>query len=108
MGTEIDKKWWKRYRENGFFARGNGQYSYDNRAFYFYKYPQDKPMTIPLDSIVDFEIGRWHAGKWSAGLPVMKIVWVNDSNLLSSGFILSRNIDETERIISELKHIQKR
>ena len=107
MGTEIDKKWWKRYKEDGFFARGNGQYSYDDTAFYFYKYPKDKPIAIPLESIVDFEIGKWHAGKWGAGLPVLKIIWKNDSYLLSSGFILSKSRDEIARIISELEHLQK-
>ena len=24
LGTELDETWWKRYRKDGFFARGNG------------------------------------------------------------------------------------
>mgnify|MGYP001567496802 CR=1 FL=1 len=26
LGTEIDEKWWKRYRSPGFFARGSGEF----------------------------------------------------------------------------------
>lgn len=28
LGTEIDEKWWRRYRKNKFLARGNGEYLY--------------------------------------------------------------------------------
>ena len=104
MGTDIDGKWWKRYKKEGFFARGNGRYGYDNSAFYFYKYPKDKPIVIPFEDIVGFETGTWHAGRWGAGLPILKIIWKNDSYLLGSGFILSKNKDETEKIISELQY----
>ena len=104
LGTEIDKTWWKRYSKDGFFARGNGLYDYDDTAFYFYRYPQNSPLVISFENIADFEIGKWHAGKWGAGLPVLKIVWKNGSHVLSSGFILSRGKEETEKIISELRH----
>jgi len=30
MGTVIDRKWWKRYTKDGYFARGNGQYGYND------------------------------------------------------------------------------
>ena len=105
MGTEIDGKWWKRYKNDGFFARGNGQYNYSEKAFYFYKYLAKEPIVIPLNSIIGFEIGKWHAGKWGAGLPVLKLIWEKDSLLLSSGFLLSKNRDGIERIITELKHL---
>jgi hypothetical protein len=26
LGTEVDEKWYKRYRRDGFFARGSGEY----------------------------------------------------------------------------------
>jgi len=105
FGTVIDNKWWKRYKEDGFFARGNGHYSYDDKTFYFYKYPSDKPITIPLKDIDGFEIGKWHAGRWGAGMPVLKIIWKKGGLLLSSGFILSKNRDETEKLISELQYL---
>jgi len=105
FGTEIDRKWWKRYKKEGFFSRGNGKYDYDEKAFYFYKYPSDKPIIIPLRKISEFEIGKWHAGKWGMGMPVLKIIWESDDLLLSSGFLLSKNRSDIENIISDLKRL---
>jgi hypothetical protein len=28
VGTEVDGRWWKRYRAAGFFARGNGSFRF--------------------------------------------------------------------------------
>ncbi len=43
IGTEINEKWWSRYREEGFFARGNGEYWFDEDFFYFRRYPTKEP-----------------------------------------------------------------
>ena len=106
LGTEIDEKWWKRYKKSPFFARGNGTYHYDDKAFYFLKYLTNEPLSIPLNRIVDFKIGKWHAGRWGAGMPVLKIIWENDDLRLSSGFLLSKNREDIEKIIAELKRSQ--
>jgi len=103
FGTEIDGKWWKRYRENGFFARGNGHYNIEYHVFCFYKYPAIDPITIPFEKIVDFKIGTWHAGRWSAGMPILKILWEENSLSLSSGFLLSKNKEEVKNIIKIIK-----
>ena len=106
LGTTIDNSWWRRYREDGFFSRGNGRYEIDDRAVYFYKYPFEKPIVIPFDQIVDLKIGRWHAGKWGGGLPILKVVWKRDNILLNSGFILSRSIDDTVKIIDKINKVR--
>ena len=103
MGTEIDGKWWKRYKKDGFFARGNGQYGYNDKAFYFHKYLAKEPIVIPFKDMIGFEIGNWHAGKWGAGHPVLKIIWQKDTLTLSSGFLLSKNREKIEKMISEFK-----
>jgi len=103
MGTEINGRWWKRYKKDGFFARGKGTYWYDEKAFYFLKYLADDPMVIPLEDITDIKLGTWHAGQWGAGAPVLKIIWEKDSLLLSSGFLLSKKREEVEAMISDLQ-----
>jgi len=67
LGTEIDEKWWKRYREDGFFARGFGEFWCDEGAFYFSRYLMMRPLIIPFDKILGFQIGAWHAGRWGSG-----------------------------------------
>lgn len=104
MGTEINEKWWKRYKKDGFFARGKGTFWYDETAFYFQKYLTKDPMVIPFEHIIDIKIGKWHAGQWGGGIPVMKIIWKKDDLLLSSGFLLSKNREKTETIITDLQN----
>ena len=106
LGTEINEKWWKRYKKDKMFARGNGEYWYDNESFYFLRYLTKKPIKIPLKSITEFKIGKWHSGKWCLGYPILKIIWIKDGLKLSSGFLLSKNIDDIEKIISELKALK--
>ncbi len=103
MGTEIDGKWWKRYRKEGFFARGSGRYWYDRQAFYFLRRLTRRPLEIPLRQVVAFETGRWQAGQWGGGRPVLKIVWIQEGLRLSSGFLLSKDSDELERIVADLE-----
>ena len=43
IGTEINEKWWSRYRGEGFFARGNGEYWFDEDFFYFRRYLTKEP-----------------------------------------------------------------
>ena len=35
FGTEIDDKWWKRYKKGKMLARGKGFYWYDKKKFIF-------------------------------------------------------------------------
>ncbi len=104
VGTEINEKWWRRYKKDNLFARGNGIYWYDEKAFYFQRYLTEEPIIIPLKSIVEFKTGKWHAGIWGCGSPILKIVWTKDGLKLSSGFILSKNTEESKNIVSELKN----
>ena len=103
LGTIIDEKWWKRYKKDKLFARGNGKYWYDETTFYFLRYLTKQPIQIPLHNIIRFEIGKSHAGRWRFKQNVLKIIWEKDSLLLSSGFIVARDRPETEMVLSALK-----
>ncbi len=107
LGTEIDETWWKRYMKDGLLARGNGKYWFDDKAFYFHRYLTKEPLSIPWANVVEYKIGNWHAGKWCMGLPILKILWNKDGLSLSSGFLLTRNLDDMNKLISDLKVHQK-
>ncbi len=103
LGTEIDEKWWKRYKKDKFFARGNGQYWIDDTALYFRRYLTKDPVVIPFAKFNEVKIGKSHAGRWLLGPRVLKLIWEKDGMKLSSGFIISRNQQETEAIMADLK-----
>jgi hypothetical protein len=102
LGTEIKGMWWWRYIKAPFFARGNGEYWYDEHSFYFRRYLTKKLLVIPFSRVRKVQIGRWHCGKWMLGQPVIKLIWKTDSFLLSSGFVLSRNALESYQYTEEL------
>ncbi len=103
LGTEIDEKWWKRYKKDGFFARGNVEYWFDSTAFYFRRYLTKHPIEIPFTKVIEVKIGKSHAGRWLLGSRVVKLVWERDGVNLSSGFIVSRTQQETQAVAADLK-----
>ena len=104
LGTEIDEIWWKRYRKDGFFARGNGEYWFEDEDLYFRRYLTKKPIIIPYSRIETLQLGKWHAGQWRMGKPILKILWLKDGLRLSSGFVLSRSLDETLNLKADLEN----
>jgi len=103
LGTEIDEKWWKRYRKDKFFARGNGEYWFDDTTFCFRRYLTKHPIQVPFEKVVEVKIGKSHAGRWLLLSRVLKLIWEKDGMNLSSGFIVSRNQQETEVVMADLK-----
>lgn len=89
LGTEVDEKWWKRYRKDRLFMRGNGEYWHDDKGFYFRRYLTRQPIFIPFHTIIEIKSGTWHSGRWAAGNLITKIIWRKEGLRLSSGFILS-------------------
>jgi hypothetical protein len=100
LGTEIDGKWWRRYRKDGFFVRGLGEYWIENSFLYFHRYLTLNPIVISLCDVCEVKIGKWHSGSWAGGKPVVKILWEKDNRKLCSGFVLSADKKETESILS--------
>ncbi len=102
FGTEIDEKWWRRYRKDGLFARGTGEYWFDDRRLCFRRYLTTTPIVIDFDKLVAIKTGRWHAGRWAGGALLIKFVWKKDGLLLSSGFLLSGDSLATETMVGDL------
>jgi hypothetical protein len=107
LGTEVDGKWWRRSRRHGLFARGNGRFWHDREGFWFLRYLTRTPIKVPLGSVTDIEVGTRHAGRWCMGVPILKILWEDDGRGLSSGFVVSRHVGETEELAAELRAISK-
>ena len=103
LGTEINEKWWRRYAKAGFLARGNGEYWLDEKGFYFLRYLTREPIFIPFDSMVGTKLGTWHSGKWAFGNLILKIIWKKDDSRLSSGFLVSKNKEETAKLKESLE-----
>jgi hypothetical protein len=103
LGTEVDEKWYKRYRKDGFFIRGNGEYWFEEDGLYFRRYLTKQPLVVPFHQIRQVKLGSWHAGKWVIAKRVIKLVWEKDGQTLSSGFILARGKADTEMLKSELE-----
>ncbi len=103
VGTEIDSKWWRRYTKEGFFARGNGEYWYDDSGFYFLRYFTKEPIFIPFNAVTQITLGTWHSGKWPLGNLILKILWKKDNLDLSSGFIVGKKRDEAIELRDTLK-----
>ena len=51
LGTEIEENWRKRYTENNFFSRGDGQFWYDEKGFYFQRRFDKEPIVISFSSV---------------------------------------------------------
>ena len=106
-GTEIDEKWWKRYKKPTYFMRGNGEYWLDEKGIYFKRFMTQKPLMIPFDKIRELKSGWFHAGKVGIGKIATKIIWDNNGVLLSSGFYFGMG-SETEAVVKKInKNIQQ-
>jgi len=103
LGTEINEKWWKRYTKEGLFARGNGEYWYDDEAFYFLRDLTRDPIVIPFGKMGGLKVGTWHSGRWAWGNPIIKLLWVHQGQSLSSGFILSYQESEVLMLLDEIR-----
>jgi hypothetical protein len=84
-------------------ARGNGEYWLDASALYFRRNLTRKPIVIPLGDVLDVKVGRWHSGRWAGGAPVVKILWKKADERLSSGFVLTSDTRELERLVLEIR-----
>jgi len=105
FGTEINEKWWKRYTKDKLFMRGNGTYWYDDTGFYFLRYLTKSPIFIPFNAITEIKLGTWHSGRWAFGNLIIKFIWKKENLILSSGFIVSDNREETVDIKQLLDNI---
>lgn len=102
FGTEVDGKWWRRYRGPGFFARGNGEFSMDETGMHFRKVLTKEPLTIGWNEATKATLGKGHAGRWAMGRPVLKVEFERDGSSLTAGFYLTSDWTEMERLADDL------
>ena len=103
LGTEIDGKWWRRYSSDGFLARGIGEFWIDASALFFQRYLTEIPIVISFSDVLNVKVGKWHSGRWAGGAPVVKIVWKKADKHLSSGFVFSRDAQDTDVLVQEIR-----
>jgi hypothetical protein len=103
LGTEIDGKWWKRYKEHHFFARGLGEWRFTDQGFSFQRALTRAPLIIPYHLVTTIGTGTWHAGQWLMGRTLVKVYWSQEGLSLCSGFFVSRLNEETQRFALELE-----
>jgi len=108
LGTEIDGRWWRRYRKDGLLARGLGKYWIENSFLYFHRHLTVTPISIALDEVSEIKIGKWHSGSWAGGKPVVKIAWEKDNRKLCSGFVLYPNKQETELLVEKIRSYSRK
>jgi len=101
LGTEVGHKWWKRYRSEGFFMRGNGHFWLEDDAFCFTRIMLKGVLRIPIRSVTGASIGKWHGGTWFAGRPIIKIEWSNaQGDVLTTG-IGVRDRETAQAVVEE-------
>lgn len=101
LGTVVDGKWWKRYRKEGLFARGNGEWWLEGRSLCFRRLLTKVPIRVELDRLTTVETGTWHAGKWAAGRTVIKLTWKHEGLRLTAGFVLAGTVAGTAVLVEK-------
>ena len=91
VGTTIGDRWYRRYREDGFLARGLGRYWCEGGELIFRRFFIRTPVVIPLHLVTDIEVTAHHAGRRVGSPRIIVLVWDNDGEELRSGFVLSSN-----------------
>jgi hypothetical protein len=103
LGTEVDGKWWRRYRGTGFFARGNGELWTDEAGLHFRKALTRAPLSIAWDEMTAVRLGKWHCGRSGHGRPLLKVDFGRDGKSLTAGFDLGGDRQEMEQFAEELR-----
>ena len=104
-GTEIDGKWWRRYRHDGFLVRGNGEFWIEEQALVFRRYLIKPLVRIPMNRIDEISISSWHAGRWALSKRMIKIKWSQNGEILCSGFVLARDESTTRELVEDLSRV---
>jgi hypothetical protein len=102
IGTTVGAEWWRRYRRDGFLARGNGRYWLNEEGFHFLRALTRRPIIVPCSAVTATSASAWHAGRWGGGVPILRIHWRKDDLTLISGFVVSRDADTLERLAAEI------
>ncbi len=89
VGTlRLEKPWYARtMRHRSFPVKGEGEYWYDYKGFYFVGKENDRGLVIPSGTIIRVDVGFCHGLTFSRS-KILKIVWRSGAERVSSGFIV--------------------
>jgi len=105
LGTRIGHKWWRRYSKGGFFTRGIGEYWIKDGSLYFQHHNKQKPIALPLGSIVEIKLCPCSKRIQIGRIPIIKLVWKKNDTWLTSGFALSGSMEETNSLLASLRAV---
>lgn len=88
-GSSIAGKLTQRYREQGFFARGNIFYRLDGEGIHFRRFFSGKQLTIPIEAIEEIIFSPSNSGKRLFRHVFTTVIWRHDDLSLHSGFRFS-------------------
>ena len=103
LGTVVDGIWYRRYRKDGFLARGLGRFWVEDGCLHFRRFLTRKPIVIPLRAVTRVARTAWHAGRWAGVRRIIVLVWERDGAELHSGFVLTRSHREVETAIARIE-----
>lgn len=103
FGTEVGGKWWKPCFDKGFFVKGNGSFWMDGQGLHFHKLLTREPLTISWDEMRGARVGKWHAGKWGCGYPVLKVDFERGGRKISAGFLLDKDPRVMQKLSDDLR-----
>lgn len=103
FGTEVDHRWYKRFWRDGMFARGNGVFWIGEPGLFFLRTLTSRPIRILWTEMTGAGLGTWHAGRWAAGRPILKIEFRRHDLDLCAGFLLSADWGETRSLANDLQ-----
>jgi hypothetical protein len=101
LGTRIGHKWWRRYTEGGFYARGNGEYWIKDGSLFFQHATSGQTINLPLGSLVEIKVCPCR--RQTGGIPIIRLVWEKDGSWLNSGFVLSGLLDQSNNLMASLR-----
>lgn len=101
LGTRIEHKWWRRYKEGAFVARGNGEYWIKDGSLFFQHHTSQHPICLPLQNLAEIKVCPCRSQ--TGGVPVIKLVWEKDGHWLSSDFALSGLLDKSNNLLLSLR-----
>ena len=101
LGTRVGHKWWQHYTEEGFTARGDGEYWIKDGYLFFQHHASQQPISLPLIKLSEIKVCPCRAR--TGGIPILRLVWEKDGRWLSSGFVLSGLLDESNDLLASLR-----
>jgi len=61
------------------------------------------PMAIRWEEMTGADLGKWHAGRYLGGRPILKVSFIRDNQDLMAGFYLGADGPQMEELVADLR-----